>query len=88
MLANSTIDIEKYFGNLTNTEVGLMSVGNIVGNVFGTMLSAPLYTHLEPKTVLTVALIIQGLTQSVFSFSDIFWVVFPSRFIVGICQAI
>jgi hypothetical protein len=58
MIANSTTDIEKYFGDLTNTEVAIMSVGNVVGNVFGTILSAPLYTKLEPKLVLVVSLFI------------------------------
>ena len=58
MIANATAEIEKYFGDLTNTEVAVMSVGNVVGNVFGTILSAPLYTKLEPKTVLVISLLI------------------------------
>jgi hypothetical protein len=38
-----------------------MSVGGVVGNIFGTILSAPMYTKLEPKYVLVIALLIQGL---------------------------
>ena len=38
-----------------------MSVGGVVGNIFGTILSAPMHTKLEPKYVLVIALLIQGL---------------------------
>ena len=77
-------DIEHYFGNITKTDIAIMNVGNVVGNVFGTILSAPLYTKFEPKYVLVIALLIQGLGQSVITFNNIFWIVFPSRLIVGI----
>jgi len=61
MISNSMKDIEHYFGGITKTEVGIMSIGGVVGNIFGTILSAPLYTKLEPKYVLVIALLIQGL---------------------------
>ena len=62
MISNSMKDIEHYFGGITKTEVGIMSIGGVVGNIFGTILSAPLYTKFEPKYVLVIALLIQGLS--------------------------
>ena len=62
MISNSMKDIEHYFGGLTKTEVGIMSIGIIFGNILGTIVSAPMYTKLEPKYVIVISLLIQGLT--------------------------
>jgi len=61
MIANSTTEIKAYFNNITDTQIGIMSAGNVIGNICGTILSAPLFIKFSPKTILVIAVIFHGL---------------------------
>ncbi len=87
IFANSNKEIAQRF-NISNTEVGFLSTGNVYGSIAGIIVSAPLYAHIEPKYVLIGALLIAGIFQSFFAIFSNFWVVYASRILVGFGQSI